>query len=245
MTTININANTTVHTVHKKPTNSLQKIHALIMIMIKNMLMSPMIALGFITPPIMGFILNGYGDGGVFSFVVLSNILFAGTNTLLLMLVDEKEKNTLNVLIASSVSALDYLLSGTIITMIITTVINIVLFFTMGMNAHLSLLPFIALTTVPILPSAAIGGIIGILCNKATTASMIAMPVFLGLVLIPQLATGSFELLNYLFAGQVTEGIAAIYLNESILPNIGIMMLNFCVLASVFVILFKKRGLVQ
>jgi ABC-2 type transport system permease protein len=228
---------------------SLRKIGAICAKQLKVMAYNLFILVGFLAAPIMAFFMRGDGpDGFVLSFLILINVLFAGANTMCVLIAEEKEKHTLNVLITSTVSGFDFLISNLIITVGITVAINGIIFFILGFQGVLPFVPFLLLTGVGVMPAALIGAIIGIVTKNQMTATTAIVPVMVLLIYIPAFMQGSFfveNIIYYGFAEQMVSGLTSVYLGESIAVNLGVIALNLFVLMVVFGLCYRKKGLVN
>jgi len=180
------------------------------------------------------------------SFLIPMNVLLNGANIICVMIAEEKEKHTLNVLVASTVSGADFLISKVLVATVLTLVSNAVVFQIMGLGSVMPIGSFLLVTGVTILPVAAVGAIIGIVCKTQTAASTVVAPIMILLVIMPPLIPESFfteYILRYAFSEQMNYGLSAVFNGESYLANIGVIAANFAVLAAVFWGVYKKRGL--
>ena len=231
---------------------SMRKIEALFSKDMKTIFQNVFILSGLLIMPVIAIMFTiGLEDEeaiiGLADFLIKMNILVNGANIICVMIAEEKEKHTLSVLVASTVSAVDFLISKVLVTGILTFLSNVLLFFIMGLGAYLPIAPFLAMSAVAILPVTVVGAIIGILCKTQAAASTVVAPVMMLLVFLPMfLPQESFfvdKVFRYVFAEQMTYGLAAVYHGEPYLLSLGIIAINFVVLAVAFGLVYKKRGL--
>jgi len=205
---------------------------------------------GLVIVPIMAFLMGrGLYDeysAQVATMFVTMNIMMNGANIICVMIAEEKEKYTLNVLSASTVSGLDFLLSKMLVTIVLTIVGNLLVYFMFGLLDSIPVGPFLLITSVAILPAAAIGAVIGIATKTQAAASSAVAPLAMIPILLPIIVpaeSAAWDVLQYLFTEQVVDGLRSVYYSESFVSNLGIIGINFAVLFVVFLLFFKKKGL--
>ena len=231
---------------------SARKIMAISLKDAKSLLYNMFILSGILIVPVMAFVLNLTADDDVYVMpimlmVVQMNVLMNGANIICVMIAEEKEKHTLNVLKSSTVSGLDFLFSKLLVTVVLTAIVTALIFF-MFRPENIALLPFMLITTIAILPTAAIGAIIGIATKTQAAASSAVAPValiFMFLPLVIPYDAAIWDVLDYLFVQQLVIGVRNIYDGYAYLGNIGIILANFVVLFAVFLLYYKKKGLVD
>ena len=178
-------------------------------------------------------------------FIVM-NIMMNGANIICVMIAEEKEKHTLNVLSASTVSGLDFLISKLIIAVVLTAAVNAAIYFMLGLTDFMAFGPFMLITSVAILPAATIGAIIGIATKTQSAASTVVAPIALVPIVFPMLIpaeSGVWDVLQYFFTEQVVSGLRAVYDGEAFMANVGFIAANFAVLFVVFMLYYRKKGL--
>ncbi|MCL2378425.1 MAG: ABC transporter permease [Defluviitaleaceae bacterium] len=205
---------------------------------------------GILIVPIIAFVVGRTLDAEFAAqsatlFIVM-NIMMNGTNIICVMIAEEKEKHTLNVLSASTVSGLDFLISKLIIAVLLTALVNVVVYFMFGLTNIIPIGPFMLITSIAILPAATIGAIIGIATKTQSAAStavapLALVPIFLPMIIPPE--APAWYVLRYLFTEQVLTGLRAVYDGEAFISNIGIIGANFVVLFIVFLLYYRKKGL--
>ncbi|WP_051986365.1 ABC transporter permease [Clostridium amazonitimonense] len=78
-----------------------------------------------------------------------------------MLIAEEKEKNTMRTLMLSAVSPLEFLAEKAIITLLLSIVINIIIFFMVGINVQY-LGKYIVLSTLVVLSMIELGAVIGL-----------------------------------------------------------------------------------
>jgi len=236
--------------------SSMRKISALLWKQMKTISYNPFIISGLLVFPVMAFIFNLTTDPNdpyvaaemiqMAMFFIQINVLVNGANIICVMIAEEKEKKTLNVLITSTVSGMEFLISKVLGTVILTAASNVALFFIYGLQDTMAIGPFLLLTTIAILPAAAIGAVVGILCKTQTAASTVVSPVIMVLAFVPTfIPEGSFleSAFRYVFSEQLILGIRAVSYGEPFMGYVGFIAVNFAMLLPVFWLFYKKKGL--
>ncbi|MCL2820610.1 MAG: ABC transporter permease [Oscillospiraceae bacterium] len=227
-----------------------RKIFALFAKDIKSLAYNIFIISGLLIMPVMAIMFTfGMDEPDVWlaDFLIKMNILINGANIICVMIAEEKEKHTLSVLIASTVSGADFLISKVLVTGLLTFISNGVLYFIMGLGSILPFGTFMLMTGIAILPVTVVGAIIGLLCKTQAAASTAVTPVMMLLVFlpmfIPQESFFAESIFKYVFSEQMSLGLASIYNGEPFLSNIIIITINFAILATAFGFIYKKRGI--
>jgi ABC-2 type transport system permease protein len=227
---------------------SIRKISALFTKTMKVIANNPFILVGVLVTPLIAFVLSQTMDDDaiyILPMFVMLNTMSGGATVMSCLIAEEKEKNTLNVLITSTVSTLDFLISKLLVALLFTLAINIFLYFFLDAATITGLGIFIAVTSLSALGGALIGAIIGLISKTQTSASTTTTP-FLILPMLPLFIPDNFfvdNILYYFFTEQTAYIFQNLYDGEFHLFRIGIMVANLAVLAVVFAVLYKKRGL--
>ena len=206
---------------------SFRKIHAIMHKDFKSLLHNVFVLSGLLIVPIVAFVMNLTAEGFIIELAVMfvqMNILMNGANIICVMIAEEKEKQTLGVLKASTVSGLDFLISKLLINLILTAIVTMGLYFMLDVGQAIALGPFMIITSVAILPVAAIGAIVGIATKTQSAASTIVAPFALIFIFLPiavPATSSAWNVLQYLFSEQTVRGMLAIYNGESYMSYIG------------------------
>jgi ABC-2 type transport system permease protein len=198
--------------------------------------------------PLMAFILGRNEADGAFYMLplfVTLNAMAGGAFMVGCLIAEEKEKNTLNVLITSTVSTMDFLLSKLLVSLVFTLAINVFLYFFLGASGIINFGIYIGVTSINAITGSIIGAIIGISSKTQTSASTTLTPVIL-LPMVTVLFADNATLQNilyFLFTEQTNHIIFDLIDGEFHLFRIGIMLANLVVLSAVFAVFYKRRGL--
>lgn len=115
------------------------------------------------------------------SLVLVSQLVIA------VLIAEEKEKNTLRTLMLSGMSPLEFLAGKALITLLTSVVINIAMFFIIGVPVQY-LCKYIILTTLVALSMIGIGAVIGAFSSNQMATCIVGMPVMVIFLMIPVLA---------------------------------------------------------
>jgi len=224
---------------------SIYKINALYIKQFKNLMYNYFVLTGFIVPLAMTFLMRITVEpelrGGLFIMMVQMSILLGGGNTMCCLIAEEKEKNTLGVLMTSTVSSLDFLISNILITSTFTVVLNILIYAMIGTQI-IEFTPFIIITTLATIIATVLGAIIGLISKNQMSASTILSPLFLILSFIPMIFNDTIFVQNVLYF-TFTEQVGLVMAGSPITTsNIIIQIANMLVFVGIFVFFYKKKG---
>lgn len=178
-----------------------------------------------------------------------TNLVMVGSYLIAMLIAEEKEKNTLRTLMLSAVSPWEFLAGKALITLLVTEIINVILFFMIGMNIQY-LGKYMLLSTLVVLSMIEIGAIIGILSSNQMATGVVSMPVLIVFYMLPLIAKINktigriSELLpNYnmnimlekVFKGE-SIGVESTY-------NICIILVWILIGAALFMYAYNKKGL--
>ena len=181
------------------------------------------------------------------SMAVLFNIAMALYVTALL-LAEEKEKNTLRVLMTSSVRGIEYFLGTVFPILIEVEIINVILALLLGVTmSPYVLMIYVLMTFLATLSCTMIGMIFGIFAKNQMNTSSIITPAIIILMLIPMFS----ELLPFMkvISEYLFTGIVMNVINKLSYANISVSLIQWCILSSeciitllLFLILYKRNG---
>jgi ABC-2 type transport system permease protein len=243
---------------------SIRKIKAIIGMKFQTLLsntsvmLGPILALGFvfaiknIMPDLdvnkegISFSTNAF----VLSFGIIFNIAIAGISMSSSPLAEEKEKNTLRVLMTSSVNGLEYLIGTLLPPLFILILVNILMIPVSGSSfEEVQFGSYLLMTTVASLISLLIGYIIGILTKNQTQTSLYTMPITLLLTSVPAVKLFKedlSEILDYTYTGVLTNFANSIFSETGYqwnLTDISVLYGWFIICLVIFVYAYKKNGL--
>ena len=231
---------------------STRKVNAIFSKNMKTIFHNMFVSLPLILAPLMAFAFTripGVGDEAyqMLPMFIIMNLFMSASTVVCTLMAEEKEKNTLGVLITSTVSVWDFLISILLIALFFTTISNIFVFFIVGANALLSIGLFMIITTIAALPAALFGAVIGIVSKNQMIASSIISPFFMALIFLPMFGADNALVNNvvyYFFTEQLTAGL--IYARDySALPLMSLLIIgaNALVFTVIFALFYKRRGL--
>lgn len=245
---------------------SLRKINAIIGIKFQTILantgviIAPALAIGFalimrnIMPNVNVDTADMFFSTGAFvlSFGLIFNIAIAGISMSSTPLAEEKEKNTLRVLMTSSVNGIEYLIGTIVPPIIILTIANILLIPVSGMAfSDVSLPSYIGITTLASLISLLIGYIMGIFSKNQAQSSLLTMPITLLLTSVPVikfLQNNSIlaDIIDYTYTGVLTNYVSTLLAEGTYQWNFfdsSVLVGWLLVTIAVFVFAYKRNGL--
>lgn len=181
-------------------------------------------------------------------FVKLFSVMFIGMAPLTCMsaiISEEKEKNTLRVLMMSNVKPWQYLVSvGTYI--FIMCMIGAIVFAVLGEYKNAELITFIFSMLSGILLSELIGAVIGIFSRNQMTATSLTIPIMMIFSFVPMLSMFNQsikKIAGIIYSQQISELINSINTSEISAKSIIVISANFVLGLVLFVVAYKKKGL--
>ena len=115
------------------------------------------------------------------------NLTLISSFVIAMLIAEEKEKNTLRTLMLSAVSPLEFFTGKVLITFVTSEIINVAMFFIVGVDAKY-LGEYILLSTLVVFSMIGIGAIIGLIAPNQMAAGVVGMPVLIIFYLIPMFA---------------------------------------------------------
>ncbi|MBO5267031.1 MAG: ABC transporter permease [Ruminiclostridium sp.] len=181
-------------------------------------------------------------------FVKLFAIMFVGMAPLICMssiISEEKENNTLRVLMMSNVKPFEYLIGvGTYVW--IMCIIGAVVFAVCGGYSGKDFCVFMLVMSVGILLSALTGAVIGIFSKNQMSATSVSVPVTMVFSFLPMLSmfNESIEkIARVTYSQQMSLLINGIGNTDISVENIAVIGVNFLIAVVLFWGVYKKKGL--
>lgn len=178
-------------------------------------------------------------------FVILFATMYIGMSPLTStasILAEEKEKNTLRVLLMSNVKASEYLLGvGSYIFLI--CILGSVIFAVVGQYRGIEFVLFLSIMALGILISILIGAGIGTLSKNqmsATSVTVIVMLIFSFLPMIAMFNEGVAKVSRFTFSQQLNDWLKGIGTISIHVDTIGILLLNMIVALLIFVLGYRR-----
>jgi len=179
------------------------------------------------------------------NMVIGLNVLLTGITTMCVLIAEEKEKNTLNVLITSTVSGIDFLTAHVLTTATITVAVNALVYYIVGVDG-LPIGDYLLVTSVGTIAAITLGATLGILAKNQAAASTMVSPFIMLLMLAPIFFSDTFLVQNVLYYSFTEQMNLAVFdLLGDGLNWIRVVMLgaNIAVFAVIFGVCYRKRGL--
>lgn len=130
-----------------------------------------------------GHALNGF----LVSICLDMNIATIGCLVIAMLIAEEKEKNTLRTLMLSPLTTAEFITGKFIITGILVMIINVFIFFVLGVSIN-NLPVFIIATLLATIGVLFIGALIGILSKDQMQTGTIGTPFYMVLFILPMIA---------------------------------------------------------
>ena len=181
-------------------------------------------------------------------FVKLFAVMFVGMAPLVSMasiISEEKEKNTLRVLLMSSVRPCEYLI-GTGAYVFVMCMAGTAVFAAVGGYTGTALIQFLLIMTAGIILSELTGAVIGVFCKDQMNATSLYVPVMLVSSILPMISMFNDtvkKISGVTYSQQISELISGIGNSDISAARILIIALNFTAAAILFSIAYKRKGL--
>jgi len=231
---------------------SIRKINALYQKNMKNMISNSYILLPLILVVAIAFLFTMQLDYDatnedkvtMLAILVGMSLMTVGATTMAILISEEKEKHTLGVLITSTVSGLDFLISNVLTSLTVIIVANIAIYYIVPAEGLL-LTDFLLVTSVGAVAAITLGAIMGLLAKNQAAASTMLTPLLL-LPVIPAFFADNFfvdNVLYYMFTEQMGVAMSGLIEGGISWSSAGIMTVNIVVFAIIFGIFYRKSGL--
>ncbi|SES62417.1 ABC-2 type transport system permease protein [Enterococcus malodoratus] len=221
-----------------------------------SMMSNPLIALFLVIVfrKVMANLPQGSGAFRVDAFLLglglIMNIVSGGLLISSTSIAEEKEKNTLRVLMTSSVKSNEYLIGSLIPTFSIIMIVNLLLIPASGISYSAIHLPtFLLITASGTLISIIIGFVIGILTKDQMQSGVICTPILLVFTMLPQLRFFSStieKVSSYTYSGVIASYVDGIFSKEGYALNsrdLVTVAIWFILGIVIFILAYKKRGM--
>lgn len=228
-----------------------RKIAAVFQKQIKDTFKNKEVLIQFLMFPIMAIIMEnaikveGLGEN---YFLKMFAAMFTGMAPLVVtaaIIAEEKEKNTLKMLLLSDVKPREYLV-GVGGYVWIFCMFGAVIFAVTGGYRGMALVEFLGIMAAGIGVSMMIGAAIGTWSRNQMMATSLMVPVMLVFSFLPMLATFNEKIRKvseFLYSGQVGKMLEQIGNNGEIGENLAVVLLNMAVAGILFRLAYRKCGL--
>lgn len=181
-------------------------------------------------------------------FVKLFSVMFVGMAPLTCMssiISEEKEKNTLRVLMMSNVKSWQYLVSvGAYV--FIMCMIGTIVFAVLGEYRNSELAVFIVSMVSGIILSELIGAVVGIFGKNQMTATSVTVPVMMIFSFVPMLSMFNKnieKIARVIYSQQISNLINGIGISDISTESIVVITVNFIIASVLFAVVYRKKGL--
>jgi len=230
---------------------SIRKTMAIFKKQIKDTLKNRTVLIQFIMFPLLTIIINSamQVEGMPKNyFVVLFATMYIGMAPLTGMaaiISEEKEKNTLRVLMMSNVRAGEYLI-GVGAYIFLLCMLGAVVFGIVGDYQGSAMLQFLFVMSIGILTSLLIGAAIGTWSKNQMSATSITIPVMMIFSFLPMLAMFNESIgkvSRFIYSQQINNLMSNIGVLELSFENVFVIAANMAVVIALFVIAYRRSGL--
>lgn len=181
-------------------------------------------------------------------FVKLFAVMFVGMAPLTCMsaiISEEKEKNTLRVLMMSNVRPAEYL-AGVGAYVFVMCSAGMAVFAAVGGYSGTGLVRFIAVMSAGIILSELTGAVIGVFSRNQMTATSVTVPVMMIFSFLPMLSMFNDTVRNaarITYSQQISDLINGIGTSGISAESVIVIAVNAVIAAALFVIVYRRKGL--
>ena len=218
---------------------------------IKDTLKNKMVLIQFLMFPVLVVIFENVvkiEDMPEHFFVKLFAVMFVGMAPLTCMsaiIAEEKEKNTLRVLLMSNVKPAEYLVGVGAYVFVMCSA-GMAVFAVVGGYSGTELVRFIAAMSAGIILSELTGAVIGIFSRNQMTATSISVPVMMLLAFLPMLSMFNDTIKSVAqvtYSQQISELINDIGHSGIQAESLIVIAVNFVLAVILFTVAYKRKGL--
>ncbi|WP_058301749.1 ABC transporter permease [Gorillibacterium timonense] len=166
-----------------------------------------------------------------------------------MLIAEEKEKQTLRTLMLSAISPLEFFLGKGLFTLLVSTILNSLIFFIIGIETRVYGL-FLIVTVLVCLSMVAIGAIIGLVAPNQMATGVVGMPILLVFLMVPMFAEMNavmgkiaWLLPNYHMNVLIRQMIESGGIGSDGLQRIGGIVLWIFISAGIFALIYRRNGL--
>lgn len=190
-------------------------------------------------------------SGFALNFGMLFLVVMIGMYVPSMLIAEEKEKKTLEVLLLSPAGPEEVLIGKGLLTYISILIVTLLLILIVGLEGQSFFIIFLATALISIF-SIFVGMMVGLLSPDQRSTGTIGLPVYMLLLLVPQLATMSgSNLMNFLAAllpttyyFQIQEKAAASILQPGdITLELSVIIISIFISFMALVFLYRRKGI--
>lgn len=232
-----------------------KRIHAILEKQLKDTFKNKAVLIQFVIFPFIAFVMTQTittGNSGIRHnyFAVLFATMYTGMVPMINMasiIAEEKEKNTLRVLMMANVKPIEYLIGvGTYIFMICS--VGIVVFGLIGGYGGTQLLKFVLILMLGLLVSIIMGSVVGILVKNQMSATAIGMPIAMVAAFLPMISMFNKSVETFsklLYTQQINYMINDLSVKNTTYGKFAIICCNMVVLFVIFILAYKNKSLAE
>jgi len=229
----------------------MRNIDAVFLKQLKETFKNKTILIQFLMMPILAVVMENtitLDDMPEHFFVKMFSVMFVGMAPLTSMsaiISEEKEKNTLRVLMMSNVKPFQYLI-GVGFYVWLMCMAGAAVFAVCGGYEGMDFCVFMLIMSVGILLSSLIGAVIGVFSKNQMAATSVTVPVMMIFSFLPMLSMFNESIKNIAritYSQQMSILINGIGTVDIKAESVVVIALNFVIMAALFAAAFKKKGL--
>ena len=229
----------------------MRNIDAVFLKQLKETFKNKTILIQFLMMPILAVVMENtitLDDMPEHFFVKMFSVMFVGMAPLTCMsaiISEEKEKNTLRVLMMSNVKPFQYLI-GVGFYVWLMCMAGAMVFAVCGGYEGMDFCVFMLIMSVGILLSSLIGAVIGLFSKNQMAATSVTVPVMMVFSFLPMLSMFNESIKNIAritYSQQMSILINGIGTVDIKAESVVVIALNFVIMAALFAAAFKKKGL--
>lgn len=229
----------------------MNNIIAIIKKQLKDTLKNKTVLIQFIMFPILTLIMNhaividGMPENFFVNLFATMYIGMAPLTSMAAIIAEEKEKNTLRVLVMSNVKPYEYLL-GIGIYVFVICMIGAVVICTAGGCKLQGRVTFVGIMAIGILASLLVGAIIGTWSHTQMMATSVTIPVMMFFSFMPMLSifnTTIAKIAKFTYLEQISLMLGQVNNFQLKAENICIIIMNILIATVLFAVTYKKCGL--
>lgn len=218
---------------------------------LKDTLKNKTVLIQFLMFPVLTLIMNravkidGMPEHFFVNLFATMYIGMAPLTSIAAVIAEEKEKNTLRVLLMSNVKPYEYLLGiGSYIWA--ACMLGALVICASSDYKSREALTFMTIMAVGILASLLIGAAVGIFSKTQMMATSITVPVMMIFSFLPMLSLFNStiaKIAKFVWSEQISRLLEQIHTRQFGMTSIGIVLINMLVFTALFVVAYQKRGL--
>ncbi|MBC2137412.1 ABC transporter permease [Listeria innocua] len=177
------------------------------------------------------------------------NVSYVAYVTPATLLAEEKEKNTLRVLMVSSISGLEFFLGNLLPIVVVSSIVQAVIVPLLGIQFSVGqFVMYLLVSLVGIVSSAVLGMCFGILSKNQMNATLITIPLTMLLIFIPMLKNLSLMMMTIsdnLYTGVLMKAIPILVANQPFslsFQNWAVLMGELLLSVGWFLWLYSRNG---